>query len=81
MPIISSVWKRPKRWVWAYEIIIPVSLYPAIEAGYLDETYKKAYADTALESIGAQNFAIQMQVARWNGTYFYKLYHCISVWN
>lgn len=64
-----------------YEIIIPVSLYPAIEAGYLDETYKKAYADTALESIGAQNFAIQMQVARWNGTYFYKLYHCISVWN
>lgn len=64
-----------------FELYVPVSFYPEIERIYLDESYKSGYADEALKSIGAEHFAIQMQVARCNGGYYYKLYHNIAVWN
>lgn len=59
--------------------VIPKSLWETIEQEYSDGSYEKGYVKDALKEMGMENFAIQLQTQRINGT-FYRLYHNISTW-
>lgn len=59
--------------------IIPKSLWDTIEQEYSDGSYEKGYVEEALKELKMENFAIQLQTQRINGT-FYRLYHNISTW-
>ena len=55
------------------------SLWKEIEQVYINEAYKEGYVKEALEKLGKENFAIQLQGQRLGGGY-YRLYHNISTW-
>jgi len=59
--------------------VIPKALWETIEREYSDGSYEKGYVEEALKELKMENFAIQLQTQRINGT-FYKLYHNISTW-
>lgn len=59
--------------------VIPESLWKEIEQVYINEAYKEGYVKEALEKLGKENFAIQLQGQRLGGGY-YRLYHNISTW-
>ncbi len=54
--------------------VIPQSLWNAVERSYNSGDYWKGYVEQALRDMGADNFAIQLQVQDLGGGY-YRLYH------
>ncbi len=57
--------------------VIPQSLWSFVERAYNDGAYWKGYVEQALKEMGADNFAIQLQVQDLGGGY-YRLYHNVS---
>lgn len=54
--------------------VIPESLWSSVERAYSNGEYWKGYVEGALESLGAEEFVIQLQVERL-GEGYYRLYH------
>ena len=60
--------------------VVPETLWASIERAYSDNSFRSQYVEEALNELGMQNFAIQLQAQRLGGGY-YRLYHNISTWN
>ena len=58
--------------------VIPEELWNELERAYSSGKYRKGYVDDVLKEMGAEYFAIQLQVQRLGGGY-YRLYHNIYV--
>lgn len=56
--------------------VVPESLWSTIERAYSTGAYWDAYVTEALKQLGAENFAIQLQVQSIGGGY-YRIYHNI----
>jgi hypothetical protein len=60
-------------------IIIPSSMYNAVESTYVSGAYKNGYVTSALESLKMTNFQITLQAQKF-GNGYYKLYHNVDTW-
>lgn len=58
---------------------VPEELWSSIENAYSDGSYRSGYVNEALQKMGVQNFAIQLQAQRL-GNGKYRIYHNISTW-
>lgn len=58
---------------------VPEELWTSIEKAYSDGSYRTGYVNEALQKLGVQNFAIQLQTERL-GNGKYRIYHNISTW-
>ena len=56
--------------------VIPEYLWPSLEIAYGSGAYWNGYVNEALKELGAENFAIQLQIQHLGGGY-YRLYHTI----
>ena len=59
--------------------VIPKALWDTVERSYSDGSYQTGYVNAALEKLGVDHFAIQLQVQR-VGDGYYRLYHNIATW-
>lgn len=62
-----------------FQNVISASLWDEVERYYSSGAYEKDYVKKALEEMGKENFAIQLQGVRLGGGYL-RLYHNVSTW-
>ncbi len=63
----------------SFLIIIPASMYNAVESSYVTGAYKNGYVTSALSSLKMTNFQITLQAQKF-GNGYYKLYHNVDTW-